>query len=570
MRRTILCLALVSSVFAQTKPDEPTMLEELKKRAPDTFFVVRQDERADAPIQAVFGDLADPPAAGEKAEMPMVRFMVRYRALLGFPDADPIGDLSEVLIRSSNGAGRTQVWLPEKDGFYWPGGSVSFHYDKDGRLVGVVGRYKAMGAVAGGSASIPSVIEKAIEEASRLKGGQKVALSSDGTIMQLLAEQADGSLKKIYRIELIVGEDETAVKAILAADGSVICIGRGGHSFDAAGKGYDGYPVVVDQVEHRLPRLDDAVAGFKHPPLQGEVFVARSSAYYKAKGTKGRFDFPKDFVYTFDSGTKRRLSHPRYLETSMYAHLMQAYEFAKKAGVNELDEPFEKGSTEKPILTFDPWSRPNVKDGVKNNAVYRDSDHSMRFAWYNPVWDFRQTAADASVIYHEYGHAVHYRLNPYWVWNYTPEERGDSGAIGEGFGDYFSMLVSGGSTVMEVLAGSAEVRKGRLDPNYCQILPIYDDADEECKVDGTTEIHPAGQLFSGLAMRLTQSGPEQLGKDEVESAARVFEAVRLCLPTTFRRFALAVMAVQMRHGDAAKLPKLMALWQEAGLFKKCP
>lgn len=570
MRRAILCLALVSSVFAQTKPDEPTMLEELKKRAPDRFLVVRQDERADAPIQAVFGDLADPPAAGENKTTPFAKFMVRYRALLGFPDDAPIGDLASSPVGSEHGAGFTKVFMPSKDGFDWPGGSVSFSCDKDGRLVAVVGRHKPMGAVAGGGVTVQAAIEKAIEAASKLKGGQKVALSSSGIVLQVLAEQDDGSLKKVYRVELVVGESETPVNALIGADGTVLCIGRGGHSFDAVGKGYDGYPVVVDNIDHPLVRLDDAVAGSKHPPLQGELFVAQSSAYHKAKATRGRFDFPKDFVFTFDSGTRRRLSHPRYLEVSMYYHLMQAYEFAKKAGVTELDEPFEEGSTEKPVITFDPWTRPNVFDGMKDNAAYRHSDKTMKFAWYNPGSEFRQAAADASVIYHEYGHAIHWRLNGYWPIGFTPEEKGDAGAIGEGFGDYVSMLVSSGSSVMEIFGGSARARHAKLTPNYCQLVPIYDNADEECKTPANTEIHDAGPLFSGLAMRLTQSGAEQLGKDEIESASRVFEAVRITFPTTFRRFALAVMSVQMRHGDAAKLPKLMALWQEAGLFKKCP
>lgn len=570
MRALLTLLLIVCVQTVRADPTEVELLDALKKRAPDKFVALRQNEKADAPIVGLFGDLADAPADGK--QMHGVRdFVQTYGSLLGYPAGGWPAEFSVPDFISPTGGSLSLVFVPNKDGKIWPGGAVGFHFDRDKKLVAVTSRYKKMGAVGAGNLDAAAAVQKALES---LRQKHTVELSSDGVLWQFLGEADDGSLKPLYRVEVVVGEGGVPVQVLLDASGTVLCTRAGGHRFDADGLAYDGYPVTADNLREPMKRLDDVLSGRKHYPLVGEVFRAKSSAYNKARSTNGHFEFPTSFVMTFDSGTKRRLSHPRYLETSMYFHLMQAYDKAMALGAKELDVPFEDGSTAKPVITFDPWTRPDDMDrgSTVDNAYYKHADKGMHFAWYNPSYEFRQAAADPSVIYHEYGHAVHYRLNPFWTGvTFTPQELGDSGAIGEGFADYFSMLVSGGSSTAEIFLGSKDARHASLTPDYCHLVPIYDSADVECNVEkgGTTEIHPAGQLFSGLAMRLTQSGKEQLGKDEAESATRVFEAMRITFPTTFRQWALSVMAVQMRSGDATKLPALVALWREAGLFKEC-
>lgn len=552
---------------AVAAPTETELLDALKARAPDAFFVARQNEKADAPIVALFGNLGDAVAAKKETEAAGT-FVQTYGSLLGYPAGSMPIELHN-LITVANTAGSSLVYIPFKDETMWAGGTVGFHFDRDRKLVGVTGRYRKMGAIQARNVDALAAIEKGL---ASIREKYSIELASDGVLYEFLGETNEGALQPLYRVDVVVGELSVPYQILVGPTGEVLCRRRGGSALDAEGLVFDGYPVTQDQLRVPLRRLSDQLAGRKHYPLTGEVFATQSSAYNRARSTKGRFDFPTSFVMTFDSGTKRRLSHPRYLETSMYYHLMLAYDQAIKMGARELDQPFEEGSTTKPRLTFDPWARPDpANSSTVDNAYYSHADKGMHFSWYNPSYGFRQPAADPSVIYHEYGHAVMYRLNSLWSGlSYTPEERGDSGAIGEGFADYFAMLVSGGSSMAEIFFGSKDARHASLSPDYCQLVPIYDPDDEVCYSDhGKTRIHPAGQLFSGLAMRLTQSGGTQLGRDETESATRVFEAIRIALPTTFRQFALSVMAVEARAGDAAKLPALMALWREAGLFKEC-
>lgn len=67
-------------------------------------------------------------------------------------------------------------------------------------------------------------------------------------------------------------------------------------------------------------------------------------------------------------------------------------------------------------------------DGVngQDNSHYIPSSNRMSFG-HGCVDD----SEDADVILHEYGHAIHYSINPGWG-------GADSGAIGEGFGDYWA------------------------------------------------------------------------------------------------------------------------------------
>lgn len=67
-------------------------------------------------------------------------------------------------------------------------------------------------------------------------------------------------------------------------------------------------------------------------------------------------------------------------------------------------------------------------DGVNgaDNSYYTPGTNRLSFG-HGCVDD----SEDADVVLHEYGHAIHYSINPSWG-------GGDAGAIGEGFGDYWA------------------------------------------------------------------------------------------------------------------------------------
>jgi zinc metalloprotease ZmpB len=100
-------------------------------------------------------------------------------------------------------------------------------------------------------------------------------------------------------------------------------------------------------------------------------------------------------------------------------------------------------------------------------------------------------AEDADVIWHEYGHAIMYNIIPYWG-------GGESGALGEGFGDYW--------------AGSYSRFLNQWAPSDCQYNWLFNwDGHNvfwlgrtlnESRVYpfGSLEIHTAGQIWSAALM----------------------------------------------------------------------
>lgn len=562
MRPLLLLLLLTSSVWADPAAD--ALLEELRRRAPDKLFVMRENEDPASPIVALYGDLADPDPDARKS---VDTWLAKFGPVLGYPAAKLPSELMLDVFQSA-GPGRSTLFMPYKDKHIWTGGTVGFHFDKDHRMVAATNRYRPMGRIGAFNFSAVLAVMAALGE---LQKKAEIHLNGDGKVYRFLSEQDDGSLKPVYKVEVTAGAQRVPYTILVGAGGEVLCRKLGGDRFDAAGKTHDGYPVSVDGLDHVLPKLRDAMKPNKYWTLDGDHFISKTTSFFPAISKKGRFDFPSHFEIDFQ-GKKKKFNDARYLETSMYYHLMYAHDQARDMGATEVDRPWEEGKTDLPLLSYNAWQQPDFfEEGSPtiDNAYYSAAEKGLFFGWWQPGQDFRHPAADPSVIYHEYGHYVLDRLNGYYRFSDTPQEIGDTGAISEGFADFFAAQLAGGSTTAEIYM-EKERRSPSLTPDYCNLVPIYDGSDGECDSDkGKTEIHDAGNLFSGLALRLVQPGPAQLGRNEKESVSRIFEAMRNAVPCTFRTFALSVMAVEMRHGDHAKLPRLVELFREAGLFKTC-
>lgn len=530
-------------------------MRELSARDAAAFRVMRETTAADAPIVGVFGNLADP---GPKFLETIATFVKRYGMLLGFPAGTMPPEL-DVRAGSMATGGGTAVMFPVKNGVGWIGGAIGFHFDRDQRLVGVTGRYNTALPATLGSSDAGAAVRRGLAEIGKKFPG--AYLSSDGVVHEYLRRKG-GALETVYDVRVSVDDSEQPRRVRLGPDGELLSEEPGGEYFDADGIVIDGYPARSFR-RGAVPKIRDAYSGKRRFPLDGDLAKGESSAFYRAMATKGHFDFPETFVMTFTSGKKRRLSHPRMLETTVYHHLMRAYEKAVELGATEVaDAP----------TTFDPWQRPRWtrEEGwgsTVDNAYYSKGDDSFHFDWYTPGYDFRHPAADPSVIYHEFGHFVHWRLNRYWDLVEDALTNGDAGAISEGFGDYFSMLLTGEATVAGVYFGSGNGRTPSLTPGYCELMPIYQKGATGVffPAGAKTEIHDAAPFFAGICRELSSNGA--LGD---KPAARVFEALRITIPATFKSFALALVAVQMRLGDASKVPLALDVFERAGIFKPCP
>ncbi|EGR0056096.1 proprotein convertase P-domain-containing protein [Vibrio vulnificus] len=102
---------------------------------------------------------------------------------------------------------------------------------------------------------------------------------------------------------------------------------------------------------------------------------------------------------------------PRFLAVMAFYHLDHSLEYTKTLGYALFNEP----------LKFD------GRGLSANNSTYYKGPQAAMFG----LGGVSPDAMDADVILHELGHGIHYQIVPDWAY-------GHSGAIGEGFGDYWA------------------------------------------------------------------------------------------------------------------------------------
>lgn len=150
--------------------------------------------------------------------------------------------------------------------------------------------------------------------------------------------------------------------------------------------------------------------------------LRRSNGLFRLNGALVRID---DFE-PGENGAKRppstaavewsaRRGDNAFNDVMSYYHLHNSLAYLKKIGYDGSRELFRK-----PIAVD--------TDGVNGDDNSHYVPGSDRLAFGHGCVDDNE---DSDVILHELGHAIHYHVNPEWG-------GGDSGAVGEGFGDYWA------------------------------------------------------------------------------------------------------------------------------------
>lgn len=546
-------LALGLACVAGAGPADPTatvsgtaaLLEELKARDPE-LLVLRESKSADAPIESLVGNLFD--AAPGGAEATAKGFVEKYGLLLGFEGGWP-GDLARQ--GGTKGAGgESLVLVPEKQGVPFPGGAITLQCAPDGRLVSVSGRHEKLAGVAMGSLKANDAVEAALREIAKDLPG--TWLSGDGKVREYIRELGSGRLEHVYEAHLAVGDPQRHFRVVLAHDGSRVSVSEHGEGFEFAdGDGTvfptESYPNPAPS-PGKLPELYDEGPGTRHL-VMGRHFLSYSSHALHAISLDRHFPF--DPKRTVQGATETQEDDPRFMEVNVYHHLAIAHDRAMAWGATEVDVwPL------RPML-IDVW---NPAEG---NAAYKWDNHSINFAIpdkHHPI----SRAWDCSIIYHEYGHFVHRRINPTWdVAKGWPDEM-EARAISEGWGDFFSMSITGHATEGELVKGQKDARTPDDLTNKCGLGNIFDEwaKKDYSPPDPRTDIHEAGRVFSSTCLQLKPI----LGDRTVPV---VMEALRLAHPNTFARFGTGLLAVLFAQGDLDRFHRARQVLYDREFFDKC-
>lgn len=169
---------------------------------------------------------------------------------------------------------------------------------------------------------------------------------------------------------------------------------------------------LTDQKDADFAELQQAYHAVTLTNLDGSGFLAGDWAIVRSSTGPLAFSATNDFNYDRHDD--------RFEQVMAYFWITESQKYIQSLGFGSTLEPVNDVSQK---VRLNQW-------GV-DNSFADDKHDEMRFGK-GGVDD----AEDAEVILHEYGHAIHFSQSPTF---YTSSE---SGAIGEGFADYWAVTVS--------------------------------------------------------------------------------------------------------------------------------
>lgn len=491
-------------------------------------------------------------------------FLKLYGAALGFPADLKLSDWKP--LEMPGAAASPALFLaPTIGGVPWLGGAIGFAFDAQGNLAGLIGAYRPL------LPALPATIDQAQALKLAVQAARealpKRPVKAGGKVHQFLHVK-DGKLAPVFMVEIALDSPGGQWNVFIGPGGEVLQQICGDLSADPEGTVYPTYPdATMATAKHPLPDL------LPPPPgeawrLNGRFFVSRSSNPQVAISADGQFHFPpkrpRDDGSTRPS-TDADFDDPRFLETNVYYHLNHARRRALDLGA---------GNTDNLPINYDVWIPPldlagneapgagaavtelerEINKARTNNAYFSPVEMHIRFAYRNARFDGIHPATDASVIYHEFGHAVQTAMNP--LWRIALGEEGfQAASVGEGFGDFFAAAVTG-EPVLGLRYFSTKTGRQRTCANSFVVADIGGKLDKE--------EHAAGQVFSGTCWELR--GKFQNPDD---GARLVMHAIRLTPPpATFERVAIGFRVADVLLWGGSHLTVIDEVLKNRGLVPK--
>lgn len=295
------------------------------------------------------------------------------------------------------------------------------------------------------------------------------------------------------------------------------------------------------------------------PPIKFQGIAVGSMCVEKQVAKPGSFG---DFLYIKPPANYDDPNDP-FSELMMYHHVNVMHDYFKNGhGLDQLDKPIQaivnvqvklEGFAAQMMGAKPGWtSFPNAafipKESFAQFPFLPDRDQDAIVFMQHEKVDF---AYDASVIHHEYTHAMvgTTRLNGAF-----PDAYGMNnlpGAMNEGFADYFAATMDGNP----VIGNYALSNQGQ---HYVRKL-----TDKRiCPDDITTEVHADGRIV-GSAMWAIR---EAIGKDKADTI--ILSAIQTFTQTTEFGSAAAAIIAEAKKQDAASAPKVEEILKEYGI-KDC-
>lgn len=164
--------------------------------------------------------------------------------------------------------------------------------------------------------------------------------------------------------------------------------------------------------------LEDFTAAYVERPLRD---ITLTEGVYQLRGpwvTIEDNESPETTPSTTTDGNWRAKRNESAFQDAMaYFHLDQSQRYIQSLGFTQTT------GIQYASISVDAQGAFGV-----HNAFYNSFDNAISFG---VATGCPAMAEDADVILHEYGHAIHFSINPGWY-------GGDTGAMGEGFADYWS------------------------------------------------------------------------------------------------------------------------------------
>lgn len=459
-------------------------------------------------------------------------FLNVYGLALGFPSELKLADWKRIDLPGS-AAPPVLFLAPGVGGVPWLGGAIGFAFDTQGNLAGLIGEYKALLPAVAATIDQGRALKLAVQ-AARARWPRR-PIKAGGKVHQFM-EARDGKLLHVFMAELALDAPAGQWNVFIGPGGEVLHEASGDLSAEPAGTVYPTYPdPTMATTRHPLP---DLVAPPPGNPwtVHGRYFVSRSSNPQQAVSADGLFEFPPKRPN--DDGSARTTTSadfddPRFLETNVYFYLSRARRRAYDWGGGDTDNlpinfdvwipPLDLAGNDAPVVGGAVGAIEQKSDESRtNNAYFSPVEMHIRFAYRNPDFGEIHPATDASVIYHEYGHAVQTAINPLWKLA-LGEDGFQADSVGEGFADFFAASITG-DPVLGKRCFSIATGKQRT----CQNSFVFADI-------GTSklrkEMHAAGQVFSGACFDLRK----KIGNPD-DAARLVIHAIGFTPPpVTFER-----------------------------------
>jgi Zn-dependent metalloprotease len=248
----------------------------------------------------------------------------------------------------------------------------------------------------------------------KIAGDQATAKAQGQTVSNEVAILPGAQAKLVYKV--VSDTDDGALRTLVdATSGAVLKVERPVKNIDGTGKVFDPNPVADLQAQKLVDRNDQngavpdvAYSDVKLTNLDGSGFLSGDFAKIVDPRNRQAHSATNTFVY---------LRQDDFFEQVMaYYHITEAQKYIQSLGFTDVDnEPQELKTT-----------------GFRaDNSFYDPSIDRITFGT-GGVDD----AEDAEVIWHEYGHAIQDAQVPGFG------DDIEAGSIGEGFGDWWAMIMS--------------------------------------------------------------------------------------------------------------------------------